>query len=241
MASFEVHQTDRSRPGRLFAAVQEAGLYPAALEAARTLPGAGAGILVIPEMFGPQGVPDFLVIVGGRRPLAERLASGIPPILGELDAIVVGSLHLRRSTSLQSLAQQLRISDSNVRTRLMQLKKVGAVIEISPDRFIRHHALSPGGTLYALEAKVRDWQQAVRQSRGYRTWANNYVLVLGPLGAQARAAAVDVVASDEAGLYVDGKWILKPQRRSPDALRRFIGFEHLVASLEGYHPSDAMN
>lgn len=241
VAAFRVHQTSRSRPGRLFEAVQEASLYPAALDAARSLPGASAGILVVPEMFGPLGVPDFLVMVGGDKVLNARLSSGIPPILSELDCSVIASLYSARPRSATAVADSLGWTVDNVAVRLQQLKKTGAVSETPSGRFLRHSSLSSGGTLYAIEVKVRDWPQAVRQSRGYRTWANNYVVVLGPIGEQARSSVTAEVEADGAGLFIDGKWIRKPSRRLPEPLRSLMGFEHLVASLEGYQPSPAIN
>lgn len=241
VAAFRVHQTSRSRPGRLFEAVQEAGLYPAALDAARSLPGASAGILVVPEMSGPLGVPDFLVMVGGGKVLNARLASGIAPILSEMDCNVIASLYCARPRSARAVADSLGWTVDNVVARLQQLKKTGAVLETPAGLFLRHSSLSSGGTLYAIEVKVRDWPQAVRQSRGYRTWANNYVVVLGPIGDQARRAVAAEVEADEAGLFIDGRWIRKPSRRIPEPLRGLMGFEHLVASLDGYQPSPAIN
>lgn len=241
VAAFRVHQSARSRPGRLFEAVQETGLYPSALDAARTLPGASAGVLVVPEMSGPIGVPDFLVMVGGEKVLQRRLASGIPPVLSELDCAVITSLYAAKPRTAKNVAASLGWTEENAISRLQQLKKAGAVTEPSPGRFLRHDSFSSGGTLYAVEVKVRDWAQAVRQSRGYRTWANNYVVVLGPIGEQARRAAATEVAADAAGLFIDGTWVRKPSRRRPEPLRGLLGFEHLVASLEGYQPSPAIN
>jgi len=212
-----------------------------ALQSARTLPGASAGVLVVPEMSGPIGVPDFLVMVGGERSLQRRMASGIRPILGELDCAVISSLYSARPRSPRAIAVSLGWAEEKVISRLQQLKRIGAVFETPSGMFLRHESLSSGGTLYAIEVKVRDWAQAIRQSRGYRTWANNYVVVLGPLGEQAKRAATAEVEADEAGLFIDGMWIRKPSRRRPEPLRSLMGFEHLVASLGGYQPSLATN
>lgn len=216
-------------------------LYPSALDAARSLPGASAGILVVPEMAGPLGVPDFLVMVGGDSALRDRLESGIPPILSEMDCSVIAALFSGRPRSVKTIASRLGWTEDNVRFRLLQLKKTGAVSELRPGLFLRHKSFSGGGTLYAIEVKVRDWTQAVRQSRGYRTWANNYVLVLGPLGEQATRAVEAEVEADQAGLFINGRWLRKPSRRVPDPLRGLMGFEHLIAALENYQPSPTIN
>lgn len=225
----------------MFGAVQEAELYPAALEAARSLPGASAGVLVVPEMHGPLGVPDFLAMVGGQKLLKSRLESKIPPLLSEMDCAIVSSLYAAKPRSVNTISTRLGWTEESVIGRLQQMKKIGAVLETSSGAFLRHESLSPGGSLYAIEVKVRDWSQAVKQSRGYRTWANNYTVVLGPIGEQARRAVLAEVDADRAGLFIDGIWIRKPSRRRPEAIRRLLGFEYLVASLDGYQPSSAIN
>lgn len=192
-------------------------------------------------MSGPLGVPDFLAMVGGGKALEARLESGIPPILSEMDCSIISCLYPSRPRSARLIAGHLNWSEESVHSRLQQLQRTGAVLETQSGMFIRHSSLAKAGTLYAIEAKVRDWSQALRQSRGYRTWANNYVVVLGPIGEQARRAVESEVEADEAGLFIDGTWVRKPSRRFPNPLRGLMGFEHLVASLDGYQPSSAMN
>lgn len=236
-----IHQTSRSRAGRRFPAVQEAALYPAALKAAKSLPGASSGVLLVPEMSGPLGVPDFLAMVGGRKALELRLDSGVPPVLSELDCSLIAALFPLRAKSVNTLASELGWSEELVLRRLTGLAKVGAVTRNNAGRFIRHSSLSVGGNLYAIETKVRNWQQAVRQARGYRTWVNNYVLVFGPLGERSLISATAAVVSDSAGLVVDGKWTNKPTPRRLRPQKALLGFEHLIASLENYQPSPRMN
>jgi DNA-binding Lrp family transcriptional regulator len=192
-------------------------------------------------MSGPLGVPDFLALVGGLPGLQERLASGIPPLLSELDCEIVAQLFAARPRTLSALAVSLGWTETAVGSRIARLRKTGAVIETPKGTYLRHRALKASGSVYAIEAKIRDWNKAVRQARGYRTWANNYVLVLGPLGSQAINSATKEAASDHAGLYVDGHWVLRPLRHSPEAARALLGFEHLVAALENYQPSLAIN
>ncbi|WP_310076797.1 hypothetical protein [Sinomonas atrocyanea] len=70
---------------------------------------------------------------------------------------------------------------------------------------------------------------------------NNYVLVFGHMGEQAKRSVLLEVEADVAGLYIDGTWVRKPSKRLPDPVLSLMGFEHLVAALEGYQPSSAAN
>jgi len=240
VARIEVQQTSSGRRGRRFEAIGERDLYAQALVVASTLPGVSHGVLLVPEMTGPIGIPDFLAVVGGAARIAERLASGIPPVLGELESEIVTRLHPNRPRHFHALAAELRIDEAHLRRRIGPLVASGALSVTDRGLYRRHPALTPGGTLYAIETKLRDWRRAVRQSRGYRTWASNYVLVLGDLSTKATVAALEAVESDDAGLYVDGRWLRRPRPIPQSRQQRFHGFEFLAAALADYQPSAVM-
>ena len=229
------------RSGRRFEPVHELELHAGLISAASALPGASAGVLLISEMRGPIGIPDFTAIVGGKTQLMNRRATGIAPILSPLDASIVVRLHLNRPRKLSSIAADVSMSEGATSARLRTLLRSGAVCEPSPGRFTRNSALSPGGTLYAIEAKVRDWKKAAQQSRRYRVWTNNYVLALGPLSEPAQRQAMGEVAQDFAGLVVNGKWLRKPTPKPVGALNRFLAFEYVAAALFQDQPSSDMN
>lgn len=241
MASLELIETASVRPGRRFESIQELAVHDGAIAAAAQLPGSGAGVIVIPEMPGPIGIPDFTAIVGGKRQIALRLASGIPPIRSPLDASIVAALHVNRAQSSLSLSNALAMSLDGLSARLRTLSRQGAVRQVTRDSFVRDIALSPGGTVYAIEAKVRDWRRAAQQSRKYRVWTNNYVLALGPVGDQARESALNEVAQDAAGLLIAGRWIRKPTAQPVSSVNQFLAFEHIAAALSGYQPSSDLN
>lgn len=133
------------------------------------------------------------------------------------------------------------MSNEATAARLRNLLRSGAVLETASGRFTRNSALSPGGSLYAIEAKVRDWRKAVEQSRRYRVWTNNYVVALGPISDEAQRRAESEVALDAAGLVVDGKWVQKPSRKQVTPVNRLLAFEYIAASLTDHQPSSAMN
>jgi hypothetical protein len=90
--------------------------------------------------------------------------------------------------------------------------------------------------MFAVEAKVRDWHRAVLQGRSYRTWSDNYVVLLGGMGPVAEGRAKEHVQSDGAGLFTDAGWIVRPRSRRPTAARRLQGFEHLFSALVSSNP-----
>jgi hypothetical protein len=229
------------RPGRRFESIQELAVHEGAVAAAAKLPGSAAGLIVIPEMPGPIGIPDFIAIVGGRRQLAARLECGINPIRSPLDASIVSALHVGRARSVPDVGGALSMPLDALSVRLRALTREGAVQEVGGNRFVRNVSLTPGGTVYAIEAKVRDWRRAALQSRKYRVWTDNYVLALGPVSDQVRNSALEEIAQDGAGLIVAGLWIRKPTAQTITKVNRFLAFEHIAAALSGYQPSSAAN
>lgn len=235
MPALTVHETTSGRAGRRFEAIDERSLHEQAVAAASSLPGAAAGVLLIPEMTGPIGIPDFLAVVGGRERIAQRVASGIPAITGELECAILACLFPRRPRKASSIATELQLADSYVQGKLTALARVGAVIPVGGS-YTRAAALTPGGTLYAIEAKLKDWRRGVRQARGYRTWVNNYVLVMGHVTERSRASLLNELGSDKAGLYLDNGWIARPSPVPQPRRRRHLAFEYLAAALMDSSP-----
>jgi hypothetical protein len=230
MSSLRVLESGTSRGGRRFEASHEKLLYPSAIEAARSLPGAAAGVLVVPELHSPLGVPDFVAFVGADAAIERRLAAGVPPIVGPTDLALMAVLHENRGLSVATVSREVRMSSANVEARLRRLARAGAVDELG-SAWVRNPALTPSGRVFAIEAKLKDWRKALQQSRGYRTWANNYVLVIGQIGPQATSDARGAVKADGGGLYIDGKWLAKPTSRAVSTLRQFEAFERLASAL----------
>lgn len=184
-------------------------------------------------MSGPFGIPDFTALVGPPALLRDRLALGVPPLLHQVDAGVVAAAHPRQARSSEGLARLLGWPIETVQRRLPEVVRVGALIEARPGRYVRPEALAPLGRLYAVEAKVREWGQALRQGRTYSVWADSYVLVMGPLATRARESLRAQVSADRAGLVVDGRWLSRPVVHPLPAAQRLWAAEHLVAAVAG--------
>lgn len=223
--------------GRRFEPQAELILHDLAQPAAASLPGTAGEVLLIPEMPSPLGLPDFIALAGGRHWLQARSAEGIQPLLAEADCSVLAVLHPGQALSSATIARRVGWSTASLEPVLNRLETAGAV-EKTPGGARRvNPALVPRGSVFALEAKVKDWQKAVLQGRAYRSWADNYVVLLGDVGPVAERRASERVALDGAGLYSSSGWIVRPRARRPAPAKRLWGFEHLYAAMVSSAPT----
>jgi hypothetical protein len=227
----KLRESQRPRAGRMFAPIGERELELATRRALRSLPGIENGVVALREAAGPFGVPDVLAVVGDRAPYRARLRLPIPPILNEIDAAIVGSLGSRAGLTRADLAARVGWDESTLSRRLPALLRLGAVIETKSGRLRRPAELASIGSIYAIEAKIRDWRRALVQCRTYRLWTNNYVLVLGPLSSSPTASVLHEVRKDRGGLVVGDASLRPPSRRRLSAQRQFWGSEYAVAAM----------
>jgi hypothetical protein len=204
VARARVLATMRPRAGRRFEPVHEVELEPDALNAARSLPGAHRGLVVLRELTGPYGVPDLVAVVGPPALLRQRRRLRVPPLLNQVDAGVVAAASPRAARRPPTLARRVGWPEESVRRRLPGLVKSGALIPSGRESYVRPSALQPVGRLYAIETKVKDWRRALRQARTYALWCDSYVLVMPSLSSSSRSALLAEVAEDGAGLIIDG-------------------------------------
>lgn len=223
--------------GKRFEPQAELILHDLAEPAAATLPGGKEEVLLIPEMPGPLGLPDFIALVGGHDWMHNRRAAGVQPILAEADCLVLSTLHSGQALSSTTVARRIGWSLSAIQPALVRLERAGALQTTARGTHRINPALVPIGTIFALEAKVKDWQKAVLQGRAYRTWANNYVVLLGEVGRVAERRAAERVAEDGAGLYSASGWIVRPRTRRPSPSKRLRGFEYLYAAIASSTPA----
>jgi DNA-binding Lrp family transcriptional regulator len=188
-------------------------------------------MLVMEEMPAPIGIPDLTALVGSTSDVTARLALAIPPLLHEVDAGIVSAAHAGKPKSVEALAESLGWPESTVERRLGKLLRCGALIEVRPNAFVRPHALRPLGRLYAVEAKVDNWVQAIKQARSYALWSDAYVLVLGNLSPRTIQRVLVEVDHDRAGLVVSGKWFRRPAVAKVPNRMRLWASEHFIAAL----------
>lgn len=227
--AFEI-QTSTPRAGRRFEPVQERELHRDALAAARDLPGAHRGLIVVPEFAGPIGIPDFTAFVGDIARVRARHELDVDPVINEIETGMISATHSRRAIRPEHIAAALGWPDSMVSDRVRGLMRRGALREESAGRYVHPPQLEPGGRLYAIEAKVADWRSALRQVRTYRVWADSYVLVMGQLAERVQEALVAEVRHDRGGLLVAGRWIVRPRLGSVSERRRLQAWELFAAA-----------
>jgi hypothetical protein len=238
MTDVRIWPSGRPRPGRRYEPVAELDLAPAAERACRALPGFNQDSLVIREMAGPYGIPDYTVLIPSRTAIASRLATSVPPLLNQADAVLVATLSTERPLSLDALSRRLRWPSGSIERHLRAIAKSGAALQVERDRWLRCPGIAPLGRMYAVETKVSNWRRALQQVRTYTVWADAYVLVMGSLRQSTVESLEQEVKQDSGGLVHDGRFVVRPRVTFSAAGLRLWASEHLVAALHDYQPSE---
>lgn len=223
-----------SRPGRRFEPVRERALHADAMSAAEGIPGTSRGLVVVPEFAGPIGIPDFTAFVGDLQNLRARQQLSVAPVVNEIDAGIISVSHVRKPSSIESLAVALGWPRSLIAPRVRRLASAGTLRYVEKGRYVRAPELQPSGRLYAIEAKVGDTKAALRQARTYGVWADGYVIVMTEVSSRALEELRSDVMKDRGGLMIDGHWVTRPRISKVSARRRLQAAElFAAATLQG--------
>lgn len=222
------HAPARVRPGRRFTPLAELALSPVLRDLAARLPGAQAGVIVVAEMVGPTGLPDLVAVPVTPR-LQQRLALATPAVLAWGDARLAAACSALRPFSDLALARRLDVPEEAVRRRARRLAAAGVLVP-SVQGWTRRAELQPVGRLYALEAKVDDWNAGLGQALRYGSWADASAAVLGQLPRDP-SRAMSQAAQLGLGLALGPRWLVRPKVRRLTLAHRLWASEHLVAAL----------
>lgn len=217
--------------GRRFEPIHERLVDPdlrAAAESLR-LP-AGRLNFLIPECPMPVGLPDLVVASLDHAALLGRLALGAPPVLSKPATRLAANLSARHPTTAHSVAVSLGSTDRQSSRVLLGLAKVGAV-HSEGDGWCRAAGFEPVGRTYALEAKVDDWRSGLDQCLRYGAYVDSTTLVLRRMSEKVQASAVGRFSSLGVGLYVNGKWLVRPRLSRLNVARRLLASEYVLAAL----------
>lgn len=225
--------------GRPFQPCGEAEVIPGLVAAALARARKDRRLILLSELRGPFGVPDFVILETDDQTLTARMESGVSPLLNQIDAAIVGSLGAKRPRRLSSVARDLGWPERHLAPRANELCRSGVISQVQPGSFIRLAALKPLGHLAVYEAKVDKWRRGLLQASTYATWADSATLAIARLPRDP-APAVDLATELRVGLIADGSWRLRAERQSLSRAMRLWASEHVVASLLSYQPSPVM-
>ena len=209
----------------------EAALSAVLRDVAATLPGARSGVVAIEQFRGPWGVPDLAALAPAR--LERRLACAVPPLLSQHDCRLVAAAGKWMAPA--ALAAAARVSPGSADRYLRKLIAIGA-LEAREGRLRRSAGMVTLGRLWAIEAKVEEWQTGLAQVHKYRLWADGAVLVLGRARVPVETIAVNA-RHYRVGLVIEGRWVARPRVALPDDATRLHASEHMLAALIGAVPA----
>jgi hypothetical protein len=229
-----VVEVSNARPprGRPFAPVSERELYPTLRSLARKLPGADRGVLLVSELVGPFGVADLVTVVGQPELLAERLSTNVPPLLSEVDCMILAACKgkaVRKEEISAIIGKPLLMTQR----RIAKLVTIGAVESNVAGKIKCTAYIRPVGRIWALEAKMRSWDRALAQSLRYSLWADGSVAVLSHIPNASAAAAKQRAEVMGLGLTHRDKWLQRAKIQKHSESRRLWASEHVVAAIVG--------
>jgi len=217
------------RPGRRFEPVAERELAADLRPLAARLPGASDGLLLIAEMPGPRGVADMVAITHASPGIEERIDAGIPFLENLADCSVVASAMVHRTLSVATISKIAGMSEQQAERRLRSLSRSGHVERVGAG-YRRHEQMIPIGRAYAIEAKVSDWQQGIRQALSYSSWCDAASLVLRD-GPRDLDEVMNRCRSFGIGLALQSRWLVRPRIGKPRASWRLSVSERMARAV----------
>jgi hypothetical protein len=127
------------------------------------------------------------------------------------------------------LARRLDVSEDAVRRRARRLERGGALLAVTGG-WVRARDLEPVGRLYALEAKVDDWNAGLGQALRYGSWADASAVVMAQL---PRVPSRPIAQASQLGLglALGSRWLVRPKVRRLTLAYRLWASEHVIAAL----------
>ena len=168
----------QSVPTQAFQPGDEVRVHDAVRKAAGDFArGRGASFLV-QEFAGPFGRADFVLAFPEQSRLDARRDARLRPLRVMTEVRLVAALSGRYARTVQEVAEGAGMTPTSALRTARGLAGSGHVSILSDGRLRRHPALEPVVCTAAYEAKVKEWQSALRQARHYALWNRWSTVVL---------------------------------------------------------------
>ena len=227
MPVIEIH-SDQAVPASSFKPAAELRVHDAVRDAAEAFAKGRGESLLIQELAGPFGRADFVLAFTQQSLLAPRQEAGLRPLRVMAEARLVAALSARYARTLDDIAERAGMTRSSALRTARGLAGTGHVTLLPDGRLRRHPALRPVVRTAAYEAKVRDWQAALRQARHYALWNRWSTVVLET--ARNRPALVEQARGHRIGVVVAGRTIVAPRVQNVRDYLQLLASETILAA-----------
>lgn len=215
-------------PASAFQPGAELRVYEAVRDAAETFARGRDESFLIQELAGPFGRADFVLAFPQQSRLALRQEAGLRPLRVMAEARLVAALSARYARSLEDVSERAGMTPSSALRTARGLAATGHVILVPDGRLRRHPSLRPVVHTAAYEAKVKDWQAALRQARHYALWNRWSTVVLET--ARNRPALLEQARRYRIGVVVAGRQVATPRVQEVRDYLQLMASETILAA-----------
>lgn len=196
-------RSGQSVPSSAFKPAAELRVHDAVREAADAFSKGRGESYLVQEFAGPFGRADFVLAFPLPSRLALRQDAGLRPLRVMAEARLVAGLSSRYARTVEEVSERAGMTPRSALRTARTLAGTEHVAFLPDQRLRRHPALRPVVRTAAYEAKVRDWQSALRQARHYALWNRWSTIVLET--ARNRSALVEQARRHRIGVVVAGE------------------------------------
>lgn len=221
-------RSSQSVPAHAFQPGDELRVHDAVRQAAGAFARGRGDSFLVQEFAGPFGRADFVLAFPLQSRLDARRNAELRPLRVMTEARLVSALSGRYARAVEDVAARAGMTPSSVLRTARELTVTGHVSILTDGRLRRHSALAPVVRTAAYEAKVKEWQSALRQARHYALWNRWSTVVLET--ARNRPDLVAQARRHGLGVVVAGRSVTAARVQRVPAYLRLMASESMLAS-----------
>ncbi|MDE0802941.1 MAG: hypothetical protein OSA99_06415 [Acidimicrobiales bacterium] len=223
-------RSSQSVPAHAFQPGDELRVHHAVRQAADEFASGRGDSFLVQEFAGPFGRADFVLAFPLNSRLDARRSSELRPLRVMAEARLVAALSGRYARAVDEVAARAGMTPSSVARTARELAATGHVFILSDGRLRRHAALAPVVRTAAYEAKVKEWQSALRQARHYALWNRWSTVVLET--ARNRPDLVAEARRHGLGVVVAGRSLTAARVQRVPAYLRLMASESMLDATD---------